>query len=144
MPELAEPLSGLARAALRLEGLERLHDQQALLDLQLRQELVAFAEDLGFGNRDYACDELGPALRESPRTMQTRIEHAQLLLAFPVVMARVALPLAQGGWSMRHADQLLVAISGVGLTDEEQQQIIDLVVSSQVRTPYQVRLAAQA
>ncbi len=147
MSELAEPLSRLGRAAVRLEALERLHDQQAVLEVQLRQELVAFAQDLGFGMRDYACDELAPALGESPRTMQTRLEHARRFVAFPVVMAQVALPLAEGGWSIRHAEALLDVISGVGLTDAQQAQVIDLVIGSAgsgVGSPRQVRLAAQA
>ena len=145
MPEVAAPLSRVERGRARVAAIERLADELSRVGMVLRQELAAFAaEDLGFGRRDYAKDELGLLLGVSGRSMQHRLEEAQLLVAFPVVMARVALPLAEGGWSLTHADALLEAISGVELTEQQQAEVVQLVVDCCARTPHEVRKAAQA
>ncbi len=146
MPELSSPLTRDARARLRLRAIETLVEHKARLDLELRHQLqVLSVEDVRFGHRDYISDELALALSESPGTAQRWVENAQMFTSFPAVMARVGLPLSQGGWSVRHADALLDTISGLGLTTEQQVQVIDLVLgAADARTPHQIRQAARA
>ena len=146
MPELAEPLTRHARAGTRLEVIERLWAQKARVESELRVQVAAFAaEDTLFGYRSFACDELALALAESPGTADRLIDLAQLYVAHPAVMARVGLPVSEGGWSMRHAEALLLPIVGLGLSDQVQRQIVDLVADHpDARTPHQIRKAAQA
>ena len=146
MPELAAPLSPGSRAFKRLEGIERAVAQVARLQAQIRLELATLArEDTAFGFRAYLCDELALALSESPGVAQRLLDEAHLFSAFPAVVARVGLPLCDGGWSLRHADAMLSAIVGVELSPALQQQVVDLVVAHpDARTPRQIRAAAQA
>ncbi len=146
MPELAAPLTQSARAWSRLEVIERMWAQKARLESDLRLEIAAFvSEDHPFGVRSFVCDELGLALAESPGTADRLIDTSQMYAAHPAVVARVGLPMADGGWSVRHADALLDGITGLGFTEELQQQVVDLVASHpDARTPHQVRKAAQA
>jgi hypothetical protein len=146
MPELSPPLSQSGRALRRLEAIERTSAQIARLQSDLRLELVALAlQDTPFGIRTYLCDELTLALAESPGTADRMITQAHRYSEFPQVIARVGLPLSDGGWSVRHADALLDAIAGLGLDSDVQQQVIDLVADHpDARTPHQIRHAAQA
>jgi hypothetical protein len=148
MSELSPPLSSQDRAPRRLEAIERTSAQIARLQSDLRLELVALAlQDTPFGLRTYLCDELALALAESPGTADRMLLQAHRYSEYPQVIARVGLPLADGGWSVRHADALLDAIAGLGLGLEPavQEQILDLVAAHpDARTPHQIRRAAQA
>jgi hypothetical protein len=146
MSELAPPLSRSSRAVRRLAVIEQAVAQVARLQSQVRLELATLAlEDTPFGLRAYLCDELALALAESPGVAQRMIEDAHLFRSYPAVVARVGLPLCEGGWSLRHADAILSAIVGIELSPELQQQVVDLVVSHpDARTPHQIRQAAQA
>ncbi len=146
MPELAAPLAQSARAWSRLELIERMWAQKARLESELRVEIAAFAsEDHPFGVRSFVCDELGLALAESSGTADRLIDTSQLYVAHPAVMARVGLPIADGGWSVRHADALLDGITGLGFTEQLQQHVVQLVADHpDARTPHQIRKAAQA
>lgn len=146
MSELAAPLPRSARALLRLQ---RLEDTQALiarLQSQVRLELVALLrEDTPVEQQRFLSDELAIAFAESPGSAQRMLTTAQLYSEHPAVAARVGLPLADGGWSMRHADAVLDEIVGLGLTPAAQQQAVALVVAHpDARTPHQVRKAARA
>ncbi len=146
MSELAPPLHRTLRSIRRLEVLERGFAQVARLQSQLRLELTAFVqEDTMPGFERFVPDELALALAESTGSMQNLLADAQLYAMFPAVIARVGLPLRDGGWSLRHADALLDSLVGLELTAEQQQAVVDLVVASpDASTPYQVRKAAQA
>ena len=129
MSELAAPLPRTTRARVRLGVIEDLVARRAQLDHELRLQLDALAsQDVLLGQRDYVSDELALALCESPGTAQRWVETAQLYAAFPAVMARVGRRASEGGWSVRHADALLDTISGLGLSDQVQEQVIDLVL----------------
>ena len=145
MPELSSPLSLDERAGARLVGMERTREQLARLESQFRLELAAWSgEDFAFGHREFACDEFALAFAESPGTAGRTIELAQRYAAFPAVVAQVGLPVAEGGWSIRHADAVLDVICGVALSSEQQSEAVQLVLSSQARTPHEIRKAALA
>ncbi|MGZ6804091.1 MAG: DUF222 domain-containing protein [Nocardioidaceae bacterium] len=146
MSELAAPLSRSRSALLRMERIEAMSAQIAVLESQRRLELKALAcEDTPFGIRDYVADELALALAESCGTARRMLDTAQVYASFPSVVGRVGLPLAAGGWSVRHADALLDSIVGLGLTPSQQEQVVALVSEHpDARTPHQVRKAAQA
>ena len=146
MPELAPPLTQSQRATVRLEGIAGMWAQRARLDAELRWEIAALAcEDTPSGTRTYLCDELGLALAESPGTADRLIDSSLRCRDHPAVLARVGQPIQDGGWSMRHADALLDAIAGLGLTREVQQQVVDLVADHpDALTPHHVRKAAHA
>ena len=146
MRELAPPLDLERRADARLTRIEQLSQQLATLGAVLRQELgVWLTEDWHVRRHRYAADELALALGESPASARRMVEHAEMYLDFPAVMARVGLPLADGGWTLRHADAVLDAMTGMGLSDEQRHAVVDLVVSqTDARTPYQLRKATLA
>jgi hypothetical protein len=118
----------------------------ARLQAQLRLDLVRLLlEDTAPPDRVFVRDELALALSESPGTAYRWLCEAQMFSEYPAVIARVGLPFAEGGWSIRHADALLDAIVGLGLTPLVQQRVVDLVVAHpDARTPHQLRKAAQA
>jgi hypothetical protein len=130
--------SSSAVDAARLQAIRELRRQQDVVTVQLRQHFVGLGEDLGFGFRKFVADELALALAESCGTTQRWVEQSELFCAHPVVMARVA----DGSWSVRHADAVLGEI--VAYPTEMQEQVIDAVLACGARTPYQLRKAAQA
>ncbi|MGZ6826270.1 MAG: hypothetical protein ACXVGH_05715, partial [Mycobacteriales bacterium] len=146
MSELSAPLPRQARARARLARIEETLALVARLQSQVRLQLAALSrEDTPDGQRAFLCDELALALAESPGSAERMLVTAQLYSEHPAVVARVGLPLDQGGWSLRHADALLDQLAGMGLTPEGQQRVVDLVVSHpDARTPHQVRKAARA
>ena len=146
MPELLPPRSQSERAWSRLTIIEQHCARIAAAQSELRLELVRLSrEDTAPADRVYLRDELAVALAESPNTTYRWLMEAQMYSEHPAVIARVGLPLSEGGWSIRHADALLAAIAGLGLTPAVQQQVVDLVADHpDARTPYQIRKAAQA
>ncbi len=114
MSELAPPLTRTRRGAARLEAVERLTAQSAQLLSLARLEMNALlTEDTAPGMQGYLADELALLLAESPGTAGRLLTAAHIYASYPAVVQRVGLPLAQGGWSLRHADALLDAIMGV-------------------------------
>jgi hypothetical protein len=145
MKELAAPLSRDTRRWVRVEQIRQLVHQRALLDLQLRQQMsVLHTEDTDPGWRRYVADELALALSESPRTCARWVDEALMFCDFPAVMALVA----DGTFSVRHADAVLGELAGARLGHDAQQQVLDLVLaavhSDHARTPLELRKATRA
>jgi hypothetical protein len=145
MNELAAPMSRDARRWVRVEQIRQLVHQRALLDLQLRQQLtVLHTEDTDPGWRRYVADELALALSESPRTCARWVDEALMFSDYPAVMALVA----DGTFSVRHADAVLHELVGARLGHDAQQQVLDLVLAAvdndHVRTPLELRKATRA
>ncbi|MCW2707159.1 MAG: putative endonuclease [Frankiales bacterium] len=127
----------MAVAAARVETIREIRRRQALLEAELRQHLVGLGQDLGFGARKFAADDLAIVLAESSGTAERWMETAEMFCAHPAVMARVA----DGSWSIRHADAVLSQLAGS--PRGVQEQVVAAVLASGARTPYQLGKAAQ-
>src|SRR5689334_2833673 len=133
MSETAAPLSQPERARVRFARLVGLQAQLDRIGLQLRQELVALAdEDTPFALRSFVPDEVSMALAESPGTCRRRLDEARMTAAHPRLMALVAAStdaaLAPGEavvehpFGLRHADAVLSELAGA--SDSVQQQVL--------------------
>jgi hypothetical protein len=141
MSELA-PLPGPGiRRGQRLESIRRTEQQIAVLQLQQRLQIAAlYREDQAGRYARYVRDELVMVWRRSPRQCQNRIDAALVFADFPAVHALIA----AGTWLIDHADAALDTLVGSGLTHEEQQQVLELVLSRRVHlTPWEVRQAVR-
>ncbi|MDP9181424.1 MAG: hypothetical protein M3P04_01445, partial [Actinomycetota bacterium] len=88
----------------------------------------------------YVADELAMVWRRSPRQCRSRTDSAQVFADFPAVDALVE----DGTWLMDHADAALDTLVGSGLTDDQQRQVLDLVLSRRVHlTPWEIRQAVR-
>ena len=145
------------RARGRFEGLVRLRAQSELLQLQIRQQVAALAqEDTAFGLRSFVSDELAMTFAESTGTSGRLVDDALMTASCPRVMAlveasaRAALdpeqPMTLGWFGMRHADAVLGELAGA--SDAVQEQVLDVVLGRAeelaVQTPYQLRQAVKA
>jgi hypothetical protein len=140
MNEVAAPLQQHERARLRFNRLVELHAQADRLALQIRQELAALVdEDTPMADRAFCPDELSLAFAESTGTCKRWVDEARMTVDRPRVMALVA----DGTWSMRHADAVLGELGGA--REETQQAVLDLVLAdASARTPHQLRKATRA
>ena len=139
MSELAPPAHPALRRQQRLDGVRRMEEQIARLQVQVRLELDALTrEDLaGLGTR-YVSDEVALVMHRSPRQARNRQEQAQLFAEFPAVHALVG----DGSWLLDHADAAIEERVGSGLEGAQQQQVLELVLQRRRfrMTPYEVRL----
>src|SRR3954452_6382433 len=140
MNEVAAPLQQYERARLRFNRLVELHARAGRLALQIRQEMAALVdEDTPMAYRAFVADELSLAFAESTGTCKRWIDEARMTEEHPRVMALVA----DGTWSMRHADAVLQELGGS--PDQAQQAVLDLVLAdASARTPHQLRKATRA
>jgi hypothetical protein len=140
MNEIRAPLTRPERAQLRCRRIVELHGLINRLQLQLRIETTALVvEDTSPGDRRYVADELALELAESHRTCQRWVDEAQMLTSYPQVQALVA----DGTWSLRHADAVLDEL--VGTPAAARQQVLDLVLTDRSAvTPHQLRKATRA
>src|SRR3954447_12650161 len=140
MNEVAAPLLQHERARLRFNRLVELHAQADRLHLQIRQEMAALVdEDTPMAYRAFCADELSLAFAESTGTCKRWVDEARMTVDHPRVMALVA----DGTWSMRHADAVLGELAGA--PEQTQQAILDLVLAdASARTPHQLRKATRA
>src|SRR5690242_7489232 len=126
MSELAPPLTPRVRRSRRLDVVRQREEQIAVLQLQQRLEIAALAkEDLGGLTARYVGDEVGLLLDVSPRQGSNVVDRAQMLADFPAVHARIA----DGTWLMPHAEAALDELVGTGLLREQQDEVLDLVLS---------------
>jgi hypothetical protein len=140
MPELSAPADWVNQRALRVESISRtvaaINYQQAML----RLELNAFAHESS-GFRKFSGSELALHLGESPNTVDSWITLAEIFCEHPAVVARVA----DGSWTVRHADALIHELLGSSLTPAQREEVTELVTSSdRARTPYEIRRATRA
>jgi hypothetical protein len=142
MSELAPPLTDPERYLRRVEAIVRASQAITSLQSQVRMEIAALAlEDTAFGHRRFVGDELALALRLSPWTGARLVEEAERFVAFPSVLARVA----DGTWSLAHADAVLDEVAASGLGEHDQQTVLALVVSrEEAITPHQLKGAVRA
>jgi hypothetical protein len=141
MSELAPPAHPALRRTQRLEAVRVREQLISRLMVEQRLELEALAtEDLaGLGAR-YVSDELALLWRRSPRQARNRLDAARAFAAFPAVHALVG----DGTWLIDHADAAVDELIRTGLTHDEQQQVLELVLSRRVTlTPWEVRAAVR-
>jgi hypothetical protein len=141
MSELAPPAHPAVRRVQRLEAVRAREQLISRLVVEQRLDLEALAtEDLaGLGAR-YVADELALLWRRSPRQARNRLDGARAFAAFPAVHALVG----DGTWLIDHADAAVDELIRTGLTQDEQQQVLDLVLSRRVTlTPWEVRAAVR-
>ena len=126
----------------RVESIERVVRQVNYLQATLRLEINALIRhETPGGFRKFVGDHLALTLGESSVTMDRWVTESQIFAEYPAVVALVA----DGHWSIRHADALLSEILGTLLSAEQQAQVVQLVADScQARTPYQIRRATRA
>ena len=131
----------MARRGQRLEAIRVREQHIAWLQAQQRLDIAALvAEDRGGMYARYVADELAMVWRRSPRQCRTRVEGAQMFADFPCVHGLIE----DGTWLTDHADAALDALVGNGLTHDEQQQVLDLVISRNVHlTPWEVKQAVR-
>jgi hypothetical protein len=140
MPELSAPADWITQRSQRIESITRtvatLNHQQA----QLRLELNALAQESA-GYRKFTGSELALHLAESPQTVDSWITNAEIFCEHPTVVARVA----DGHWTLRHADALINELLGTTLSATQRQQVAAMVTSrDSARTPYEIRRATRA
>jgi hypothetical protein len=139
MSELAAPLPEALRRGRRLEVLRQQEQQIARLQLQMRLEIAALAREdrAGISGR-FVADELALTLSLSPRQAGNRLDDAQAFEQFPAVHAQIG----AGHWLMPHADAAVDELCKTRLTHDEQQQVLELVLSRpHGRTPWELRQA---
>lgn len=126
------------RAAL-MTAVSDLLRRRTELDLALRSQLVELYNATQGGVQRYVADELAILLAESSRTTQRWLDDAMVLDCHPHVRALVE----DGTWTLRHADAVMDEL--FGLSDDEAQQVVDLVLRQKgARTPHELRKAARA
>jgi hypothetical protein len=140
--ELAPPPSSWTRRHQRIDAIVAREKHIAYLQCQQRLDVAAlYDEDRGGMSEKFVADELACAWARSRRQAQTRLDDARMFAAFPCLHALVG----DGTWLMDHADAVLNELLASGLTEpDEQQQVLDLVLSRTVRrTPYELKVAVR-
>ncbi|HUR51694.1 MAG TPA: HNH endonuclease signature motif containing protein, partial [Mycobacteriales bacterium] len=138
------PDSSSRRAArvARLDRIRELDERIARLTTEQRLEIAALVrEDTGPRTARYVADELALVWHRSPRQARTRLEGALLFADFPAVHTKIE----DGTWLVDHADAVLDELAGGGLEQEQQEQVLDLVLSrDRRRTPWELRVAVRS
>jgi hypothetical protein len=131
----------MVRRGQLLDAIGSRERQIAWLQAQQRLDVARLVrEDRSGMYARYVADELAMVWRRSPRQCRNRTDSAQVFADFPAVHALIE----DGTWLMDHVDAALDTLVGSGLTCDQQQQVLDLVLSRRVHlTPWQIRQAVR-